>query len=206
MTLQREEMNEGAITMATMTVPFTYTLTRVYDLREWDEAAEAYMDILPEEKSMCAHCGRLHAKVYEITRDQDSKIFQVGSSCSKKLFGWEPEQAEVKRLAKESEKLAKERGRAKLEALAAPIAEEVARLSIPEIEYLGTKYTSQTPCYGIAGTSAQVLCREGLTEERRSCIVDAWKREQVRMRVKRLFPENAKKCQKVQALAEGLLR
>ena len=169
----------------------TYRLTAVYDLREWDEAAEAYMDILPEEKSMCAHCGRLHAKVYEVTREQDRMIFTVGSSCSKNLFGWQPEKEEVRRLAKEAEKLAKSRAHQRLVDIATPIAESVNALSLPEIVYLGTKYSSQTPCYGMAGSSVEVLCREGLTDERRACCIDAWKREQAELQIEALYPKTS---------------
>src|SRR5712691_4093769 len=118
--------------LATQT--FTYKLTAVYDLREWDEDAGCYLPIDDDQKAVCANCGKLHAKVYEITRDQDGMIFTVGSSCSKKHFaGWVPEAAEVKRLTKEAEKLAKSKAHQKTVAVAAPIAEEVKSLPLPRI-------------------------------------------------------------------------
>lgn len=167
----------------------TYQLTAIYDLREWDEI-EGYQDLLDEEKSVCAHCGRLHAKVYEVTRQQDGMVFTLGSSCSKKhLAGWEPEKEEVRRLAKEAEKLAKSRAHQKLVALATSLAEAVAALPVPAIVSLGTRYSSQTPCYGIEGSSAHALCCEGLTNERKQCIIDQWKREQAQARIEALYPK-----------------
>jgi len=181
---------------------YTYRLTAVYDLREWDEAAESYLDILDDEKSMCAHCGRLHAKVYEVTREQDGAIFTLGSSCSRKhLSGWEPEKEEVRRLAKEAEKLAKSRAHQKLLDLAAPIVAEVAALIVPEIISVGTKYGH--PAYGMANSAVSIPCRDGLTEERRRCCIDIWKREQVRLHVQSI--ENDRKRQKVQAIVCGEL-
>jgi hypothetical protein len=185
--------------MATAIENATYRLTNVIELREWDEAAEAYMPIPPESRIACAHCGKLCQKVYEVTREQDGKAFLIGPNCCKKnLFGWEPEKQVARQMEKEAEKVAKNRAHQRLLDLVAPIVAEIAALPIPAIEYKGTKYSSQTPCYGMVGSDTRVLCREGLTEERKRMCLSSWRREQLFLRLASV--ENTKKRQKLQEI------
>ena len=177
--------------MTTTETETTYRLIAVFDLREWDEAAECYMDILPEQKSMCDHCGRLHAKVYVVQRIQDRQEFQIGGGCARKhLDGWQPEKEEVKRLEKEALALAKNKAHQKLVDIAMPIAEKVSTMTVPEIVQVDTKRirNEEIPVYGMADSGVRVWCRELLTEERERCCIDAWKREQVEIQVKVLYP------------------
>ncbi len=180
----------------------TYTLTDVIELREWEEAAECYMSIPEDLRIPCAHCGKPCQRLYEVTRDQDGHKFLIGPSCCKKnLFGWEPEKQVARQMEKDAEKLAKNKGHQKLVDLATSIAEEVRSLPLPEIVLVGTKYGH--PAYGMLNSKVAIVCREGLTNERVRTIIDSWKREQVRIRVASI--ENAKKREKVLAIACGML-
>lgn len=172
----------------------TYRLTGVIELREWDEAAECYMPINPDSRIPCAHCGKLCQKLYAVTRDQDGQEFLIGPGCCRKnLFGWEPEKEAVKRFEKENKKLVQNKAHQKLVALVLPIVAEVAALSIPEIVHIETRQypSGDIPVYGMVDSQTHVYCREGLTEERRNCCIEHWKREQVQKRLEALLPRTA---------------
>jgi hypothetical protein len=188
----------------TSTATVTYTLTGVKELREYDEGIGCYMPLPSESKIACAHCGKLCSKLYEVTRDQDGASFLIGPSCCKKnLFGWEPEKEVAKQMEKAADKLAKNNAHQKLVAIAEAIAQEVAALAIPEIEYLGTKYSSQSPYYGIKDTNCWVVCRDGiLTDERRHSCIASWQRGEIR---KRIEVTNERTRQKIQEIAEAEL-
>lgn len=189
-----------------LTAEMTYTLTDVIELRTWEEAFECYMDIPVDQRIACAHCGKLCQKVYEVTRDQDGHTFLIGPGCCKKnLFGWEPEKATARRLEKEADKRAKSKAHQRLVEMSMPIAETVKALAIPEIVCLGAKDASAMPWYGILGSRAKVLCREGLTSERRQSCVESWQDEQIWIRVGAIT-ENPKLRRKIQDLALSQLR
>ena len=151
--------------------------------------------------SLALDCGRLCQKVYEVTRDQDQQAFLIGPACCKKnLFGWEPEKQVAREMEKAAEKLAKNAGYQKLVDLATPIAEQVARMTVPEIVETGMLFGH--PAYGIEGVNS-ICCREGLTPERIRCISDGWKGKQVRNLAASV--ENDKRREKVCSLACGML-
>ncbi len=169
----------------------TYKLIAVYDIREIDEFTGERIPYTAGEGNICDRCGREHAKVYEVEREQDRKLFTVGSTCCKKLFNWEPEKAETKRLEKEAGELAKNRAYQRLLAIAAPIAEEVNALPLPRITVLETREgrIPQT-VWGAEGSNKRVwgLTSDGLTAERRNCFISSWKSEQVSKRLEVMYP------------------
>ena len=175
----------------TTTLESTYKLISVYDLREIDEFTGERLPLLAGEGNICNRCGREHAKVYQVRREQDGKEFTVGSTCCKKLFGWEPEKEETKRLEKEAKKLAESRARERLEAIATPIAEEVKALPLPriiEIEHRDGRIPQTV--WGAEGSKVKVwgLTRDGLTNERRDCFYSSWTWEQATKRLEALYP------------------
>jgi hypothetical protein len=181
--------------MTTETMSYTYTLIAVYDLREVDEISGKRIPLEEGQGNTCNRCGREHAKVYEVQRDQDAKIFCVGSTCCKKLFGWEPEKEVVNRLTKEAKKRSEDRALQRLEAIATPIATEVNALTIPPVEVIEVREDSRIPkmIWGIKDSSVRVhgTVQDGLTNERYRCLLDGWMREQVRIRLEALYPRTS---------------
>ncbi|OLD84776.1 MAG: hypothetical protein AUF64_00300 [Chloroflexi bacterium 13_1_20CM_54_36] len=178
--------------MTTTEEVYTYTLIEVYDMREIDEISGERIPLDKGEGSICNRCGREHAKVYVVSRDQDAKQFCVGSTCCKKLFGWEPEKEELRRLAKEAKIAAENRAFQRLEALAKPIADAVNALVLPRIIVVGER-GGRFPetIYGAEGSGVQVHSRQGLTDERRRCFLQAWMREQVVGSLEVLYPRTS---------------
>ena len=173
------------------TLESTYKLIAVYDIREIDEFTGERLPLLAGEGNICNRCGREHAKVYQVRREQDGKEFTVGSTCCKKLFGWEPEKEEARRLEKEARKLAQDRAYQRLLVIATPIAEEVKALPLPRIIELERRdgHIPQT-VWGAEGSKVKVwgLTRDGLTNERRDCFISSWMQEQARKRLEALYP------------------
>jgi hypothetical protein len=176
---------------------YTYKLIRVYDLREIDEWTGERIPLMAGDGNICNRCGREHAKVYEVKREQDGKLFTVGSTCCKKLFGWEPEKAETKRLEKEARKLAENAAYQRLLSIAGPIAAEVNALPLPRIivleereEQARSRYAYTQIVWGTEGSKVKVwgLKSDGLTNERRNCFYSSWKSEQVSNRLEALYP------------------
>lgn len=67
-------------------------LINVYDLRQRDNNNKP----MPIEKGnghICESCGREHGKVF-VVADGD-KVHEVGSTCCKKLFGWQPTSTQI---------------------------------------------------------------------------------------------------------------
>lgn len=199
----------------TQTTTSTYKLTAVYDLREVDEFTGERLPLEPGQGNICNRCGREHAKVYEVKREQDGKEFTVGSTCCKKLFGWEPEKKETKRLEKEARKQAQDRAYQRLLAIATPIAEEVKALPLPRIivleereEAARSRYAYMQVVWGAEGSHVKVwgLKSEGLTSERRNCFYSSWKNEQARSRVDALYPGDSSKQYKLMLVIRDLLQ
>lgn len=200
--------------MTALTTLFTYILTAVYDLREIDEFTGERIPLEPGQGNICNRCGREHAKVYEVKREQDGKEFTVGSTCCKRLFGWEPEKEETRRLEKEARKLAENRAYQRLLAIATPMAEEVKALPLPRIieleereEAARSRYAYIQIIWGAEGSKVKVwgLKSEGLTNERRNCFYSSWKAEQARNRVDVLYPGDFKKQYKLMLVIKDLL-
>jgi hypothetical protein len=193
---------------ALATIIYTYILTAVYDLREIDEFTGERLPLEPGQGNICNRCGREHAKVYEVEREQDGKKFTVGSTCCKRLFGWEPEKEEIRHLEKEARKIAENRAYQRLLAIATPIAEEVKALPLPHIIEIERRdgRIPQT-VWGAEGSNIKVwgLTQDGLTNERRDCFISSWKAEQARSRVDALYPGDSKKQYKLMLVIKDLL-
>lgn len=120
--------------MTTATTINEYKLVRVFDLREYDWDREEYIPLDKGEGNICERCGREHAKVYVVEDTATGKQHFVGSTCSKKMFGWEPEKAELqaasKAMKEEQKRLAREKY---IKTVAMPIAESILAMEMPAI-------------------------------------------------------------------------
>lgn len=68
-------------------------LLSVIDLRPIDFQSGKRLAIPADAMNVCDRCGKLHVKVYEVMAD--NAIYNVGSGCCKRLFGWEPAKQDV---------------------------------------------------------------------------------------------------------------
>lgn len=73
-------------------------LVEVIDLRPIDFQSGKRLAIPVEACNICDRCEKKHVKVYVVFADGD--IYNVGSTCCKRLFGWEPEKADLQKKEK----------------------------------------------------------------------------------------------------------
>jgi len=78
--------------MAAATKP---KLVNVFDVREIDWNTGERLPLEAGEGHTCERCGKLHAKVFVV--EHEGKTSEVGSTCCKRLFGWQPMAEEVQR-------------------------------------------------------------------------------------------------------------
>lgn len=66
-------------------------LVAVTDLRTKDTDGKK---VLLDDPAVCERCHKPHAIVYHV-EDDNGKVWEVGSTCCKILFGWMPSKNEV---------------------------------------------------------------------------------------------------------------
>lgn len=70
-------------------------LVKIYDVRETDWNTGQKLPLTYGEGHVCHRCGRVHAKVYVV--EKEGETVEVGSTCCKRLFDWEPLAEEIQR-------------------------------------------------------------------------------------------------------------
>lgn len=187
------------------TATATYKLTAIIDLREVDEWTGEIYALQVGQGNICDRCGREHAKVYQVVRQDDGKEFNVGSTCCKHLFGgWEPEKAVIASAKKAAKKQAEEKANQRMLAIVSPIIEEVFTLSMPRIIVLEERPDAYntTVVWNVEGSKVKAwgLKSDGLTNERRTTLKQAWLKEQAHNRIEALYPD-ANQCYKLFVIA-----
>ncbi len=123
----------------------------VIDLRPFDLDTGKLVPIEPDACNRCARCGRLHAVVYIV--EKDGKRYEVGATCCKYLFGWQPSYKEVKN----AEAVARDKAiRATVEKIAQPLFEQITRKSVPAPSYVRFARGLKGYDYGFAAEGAGI--------------------------------------------------
>lgn len=107
----------------------TATLLAITDLRPIDWYSGKRLPITVEECSECERCGRLHAVIWTVEvalPGEPTRVFNVGSTCGKKMVaeGLLPEFDKIE--LREARKAKRTREQAEVDAKLAEIANEVA--------------------------------------------------------------------------------
>ena len=114
-------------------------LISVTDLRPIDFQSGKRLAIPVSECNVCDRCQALHVKVYEV--EADGVVYNVGSGCCRKMFGWEP----AKEVVLTAEKVAKDRAvQAALMTVAQPVIDQVNAIPVPSLKYYSFRWT----CFG----------------------------------------------------------
>ncbi len=115
----------------TTIVATTIRLLKIYDLLPLDWETGKRLPIEAHDMHLCARCGKLHAKVYVV--EADSTQYEVGATCCKRLFGWEPSHEEVMH----AEAVARDQAvQAALQKLAQPLIEQITSQPVPVPSYV----------------------------------------------------------------------
>jgi len=165
-----------------------YRLVSVYDMRTWDWEREEYIPLQKGEGNICERCGREHAKVYVVENTSTGMRHEVGSTCSKKMFGWEPSQDELKSATKsmktEQKRLAYEKY---VKEVAQPLADSILALDVPAIRLIDTD-TPDRSRYGCSypsrykfecGDVAITLYEKRVSFSDRVMFVNAWRTQRI---------------------------
>lgn len=185
----------------------TLKLKEVYDIREIDWFTGERIPYTPGEGATCHRCGKEHARVYVIEDLDTRKVYEVGSTCCKRIFdGWEPDTAILRTKLREERERARNKASQKLDVLALPIVEKVQALIVPEPVFIGkipVQARFEVDEYGADGIT--VWCEHGLTDERRDCFRRSWTIRRIAEEATALFPDNSSKAYRVQERAQILM-
>lgn len=174
-----------------------YRLVSVYDMREYDWEREEYIPLIKGEGNICERCGREHAKVYVVEHISDGKQHLVGSTCSKKMFGWEPAKDDIAIAAKTMKEAQKKAAQEKyIREIVQPVADSILAMPIPPITFTGEIEPIRSLCttylYGIQCGDA-IIKGEGpsLSNEDRRRAVTAWLQRRIKEAAKERYPDVA---------------
>jgi hypothetical protein len=96
------------------------------DLRPVDWASGKRLPLEAGEGHLCDRCGTEHAVVYDVQDTESGKIYQVGSTCAKKQFGFD-----VVEEARELVRASKKQDAAELDAIRQQmIVDEIPRIDL----------------------------------------------------------------------------
>lgn len=157
-------------------------LLSVKDLRPIDFVSGKRLAITDEECHVCDRCGKRHVKVYEVLAD--GHIYNVGSGCCKRLFGWEPAKQDVL----EKERIAEEQAmQIALQNAAQEIITKIDTMVAPRPQFKCQQETNfgYVTIYHADGVIvATERNRAGLSPEKRAEFVALWKAAQLEKTLK----------------------
>lgn len=157
-------------------------LISVIDLRPIDFQSGKRLAIPAEACNVCDRCGKLHVKVYEVMAD--GEIYNVGSGCCKRLFGWEPTRNEVQ----EKERIAE--AKALQEALQKAAQEFVGRVNAlvaprPQFKCMQEVLRGYVAIWHADGVIiASEINHPGIGPEKRAEFAQRWRKAQLEKMLK----------------------
>jgi hypothetical protein len=157
-------------------------LISVLDLRPIDFQSGKRLAIPTSECNICDRCEKLHVKVYEVQADE--KTYRVGSTCCKRLFGWEPEEKEIK----SKEKIAEEKAlKEALEKAAQKFINEINTLPIPTPKFRNIQQCHFGPAYIFEADGILAVAKDGqvrLTDENLVAFAKEWREKKLQAALK----------------------
>lgn len=158
-------------------------LIEVNDLRPVDWASGRREPLVAGAGNECGRCGKLHAVVWTLEERPAGRRHKVGSTCARRLFeGWEPDKKILAAARAGDRERAQRAADSRLDAIARPIAEQVAELEMPAPSIVRTFIAAGKTIEVWGAGGSEVWARDGLTAERLAALRGGWESAEIAKR------------------------